>query len=135
MKTLVIDHNNGYKSEYKLIEQPGNLPIAYNAQTSQQVVDALEKCRVNRTRIRIYLGDAATGRDWEESFDVTGYIGLSRGYEARFPILVHNARSMGGGSLLDHCIVKIETSAGANVIYQHPAYHKELPPTKTTIIE
>ena len=34
-----------------------------------------------------------------------------------------NTRSLGGGSILAHCIVRIRESAGGRVLYQHPDYH------------
>jgi hypothetical protein len=43
---------------------------------------------------------------------------MSKGYEARFPILVYNARAYGGGSLMDDNVLKITESKGGKVIYQ-----------------
>lgn len=122
MKTLTVDHRNGNKTVYQLIEDTGNLPIAYHEETNIEVIKALERARRNRTRVRIYLGDAKSGKSWNEENDVLGYIGLSKGYEARFPILVFNDRSFGGVSILDHCIVKIKASSGGQILYQHPNY-------------
>ncbi len=122
MKTLTIDHNNGHKSTYQLIEDGSNLPIAYHAETNSKVIEALEFARKTRTRIKVYLGDTATGRDWNEENDTFGYVGLSKGREARYPILVCKKSSYGGGSLLDHCIVKIRESKGSKVIYKAANY-------------
>jgi len=124
MKTLTIDHKNGHKSEYQLINDSGDLPIAYHKGTKQEIVNILERARENRDRIKIFLGDTKTGRNWNEEHDTTGYIGLSRGYKARFPILVNNTRSMGGSSLMDHCIVKIKI--GGYVKYQHPNFKESV---------
>lgn len=30
---------------------------------------------------------------------------------------------MGGGAILEHCIVRIRESAGGRILYQHPSYH------------
>ena len=115
MKTLISKQNP--KITYQLIEDGNDLPIAYHVETPQAVINVLERARKNRQRIKLYYGDVKTGRDWHEEHDVVGYIGLSRGYEARFPILVHNERSYGGGSILDHCIVKIRESKGSHTLY------------------
>ena len=41
----------------------------------------------------------------------------------KVPLLVANRRSLGGGAILTHCIVRIRESAGGRVLYQHPSYH------------
>jgi len=122
MKTLTIDHKNGNSTTYQLIENGHDLPIAYHAETSPLVVAALERARKANWRVKIYLGDTKTGVDWLEENDTTGYIGLSKGYQAMFPILVSNKRSMGGGRILDHCILKIRQSKGDYVMYQASNY-------------
>jgi hypothetical protein len=97
----------------------------YGGQTPRAVIDVLESARANGQRLRLHWGDTSTGQDWGDVNDVTGRIGRSMG-PTRVPILLHNTRSTGGGAILDHCIVKITTSAGGHVLYQHPTY---TPPT------
>jgi len=41
----------------------------------------------------------------------------------KVPLLIANRRSLGGTAILDHCIVRIRSSAGGRVLYQHPDYH------------
>jgi len=119
MKKLTINHSNGNSTTYNLFEDRNlSMPIAYHEETSPLVVNALENARVNHYRIKIYLGDINTGKCWNEEHDIYGYIGLSKGYEAYFPILVNNSRSFGGGSILDNCIVKIKESKGERVLFQ-----------------
>lgn len=123
MKTLEINHKNGNTTVYKLIEDTGDLPIAYHNETPEDVILVLERIRKNRQRVKLHYGDIATGKDWNEENDVTGYISLSKGYQARFPILVFNDRSMGGSSVLDHRIVKIKSTSG-DVLYQAENYEQ-----------
>jgi len=117
MKTLTINHSNGNSTTYQLIEDKGSLPIAYHEKTNIGAITALEFCRKNRIRIKLNLGNIETGISWNEENDITGRVGLSKGNEARFPILVHNERSFGGGSILDHCILQIKESNGKRIFY------------------
>ena len=103
--------------EYKTING-----TSFDVHTPDEVVAILENARQNRTRLHVSLGDAATGRDWLESNDVFGFIGRSTG-SIKIPLLIHNRRSLGGPGLLDHCIVRIRTSSGGRILWQHPDYH------------
>jgi len=103
--------------EYKVING-----TFYDGRTPDEVVRVLEKARLNRTRLHISLGDTNTGRDWLEEFDSHGYIGRSMG-PVKVPLMIANKRSMGGGAILDHCIVRVRESGGGRILYQHPKYH------------
>lgn len=95
----------------------------YHADTTEEVRRVLESARINGTRIRVHYGDTGTGRDWGDLYDVTGKLGRSMG-PMKVPILLHDARSMGGGAILDHCIVRVRhanRSAGGD-LYRHPSY-------------
>jgi len=94
---------------------------SYDQRTPDEVVRVLENARLNRTRLHISLGDTETGKDWLEEFETHGYVGRSMG-PIKVPLLVANRRSLGGGAILDHAIVRIRTSSG-RVLYQHPKYH------------
>lgn len=94
----------------------------YDQRTPDEVVRVLEAARLNRTRLHISLGDTTTGKDWLEEHDITGYVGRSMG-PVKVPLLIANRRSMFGGAILDHCIVRIRMTGGGRVLYQHPAYH------------
>lgn len=94
---------------------------AYNMATPQKVVDILEQSRQHRTRLILDYGDANTGQSWGEVNDIRGHIGRSTG-NVKIPLLIKTARSMGGGGVLDHCIVKITASKGGAVLYEHPTY-------------
>jgi len=109
---------NGHTINYRKVGG-----IYYHARTPDAVVQALEQVRASHQRIRIYLGDAKTGRDWLEEHDVEGCIGNSMG-PLKVPLLIYSCRSHGGSALLDHCIVRIKiTGNRGRVLYQHPRYH------------
>lgn len=95
---------------------------SYHVTTPVAVIEVLERARQNRICIHVSYGDTGTGKDWLEEFDIAGYVGRSVG-PVKVPLLIANRRSMGGGAILDHCIVRIRASAGGRVLYQHPAYH------------
>jgi len=122
MNILTIDHKNGNFTNYQLIDGGKDKPIAYREKTPKEVISVLERCRKNRTRIKVNLGDILTGKSWNEENMTFGYIGLSRGKDAYFPILVNNSRSMGGSLLMDDNILQIKESKGKTIFYQSPIF-------------
>lgn len=120
--------SNGNTIHYKITKDG----TAYHRDTPDQLVELLERLRNNHTRVRVYLGDKETGKDWEESYDVFGTIGRSGG-RIKIPLLINNRRSMGGGGLLDDAIVKLEyaNKRDGGVIWEHPNYHRGDDPLET----
>lgn len=75
-------------------------------------------------RLRFHYGDNKTGQAWGDT--ETGYVGRSTG-SVKIPLVVNNARSMGGGGILTHAVVKIEAAkknrgGQHDVLYQHPKF-------------
>jgi hypothetical protein len=96
----------------------------YHEKTAPDVIKVLERARRGGARVRIWCGytDAAEGEPglaWMEEYDVCGTIGRSMG-PIKIPLLIPNARSLGGGGLLDHCIVAIKSASGW--LYRHPTF-------------
>ena len=94
----------------------------YHANTPMELILLLERIRICQTRVRFHWGDIETGRDWKDELDCKGRLGRSTG-SVKIPILLYNSRSIGGGAILDHCIVKITEAKGGRVLYQHPKYN------------
>ena len=94
---------------------------AFHTETPDEVCAILNSLLHTGHRVKIYLGDPETGRDWHEEYDTIGTIGRSTG-TYKVPLLIHSIRSMGGGAILDHCIVKIKSMATKRVLYQNPKY-------------
>lgn len=94
----------------------------YHVDTSIEVIGILEQARQESVAIVVHYGNAETGKDWEEVYDVSGKIGRSIG-PVKVPLLIYNSRSLGGPSILDHCIVKIVTRKGKRQLYCHERYH------------
>lgn len=93
---------------------------SYDVRTNDKIINVLEKCRRNGTRIILDYGDTETGESWNEVYDITGRLGRSTG-NVKIPILLHNSRSIGGGAILDHCIIGIKESKGGKVLYSYRA--------------
>ena len=115
-------HRIGDKDKVYKVSESGTY---YSNETPDGVIRVLESLRGTSQRVKIYLGDRETGRDWMEEDSKIGKIGRSSG-QIKIPILLSNVQSTGGGSILDDCIVKIVTSPSSSVrvLYQHPRYHQ-----------
>ena len=88
----------------------------YDKRTNKKVIEVLERVRKEGVRIVVDLGDTKTGESWNEVYGISGTIGRSTG-KIKIPLLIHNKRSLGGGALLDHCIIGIKESRGGKVLY------------------
>lgn len=109
MKTEILNDGKTYK-----VSESGTY---YNIETPDKVIECIEKCWYRGTRIRLFLGDIKTGKNWNELYDVTGTIGRSTG--KHIPILLNNIRSNGGGAILTHCILAIkETGKNGRYLYR-----------------
>jgi len=97
--------------EYKVVNG-----TSYSVNTNDKVIEVLERCRNNRTRILIDYGDVQTKESWNEVYDISGYVGRSNG-TYKVPLLIHNSRSLGGGAILTDCILSIKESKGKRVLF------------------
>lgn len=98
--------------QYKVTENG----TAYNLATPDKVIQVLEQVRANKTRVTFDFGNTETKLPWNESYDVSGYIGRTMG-PIHSPILLFNRRSFGGGIILTDCILTIKESRGKRVLY------------------
>jgi len=88
----------------------------YHAETPEQVCDILEESRISQTRIKIHYGDPKNGKPWGDT--VSCIVGRSTGTQ-KIPLEIKTRRSIGGGAILDNCIVKITQSTKPHrVLYQ-----------------
>ena len=79
---------------------------SYHDSTNNKVIDWLETSRAREQRIRLFYGK--DGKSWSEEDDTIGSVGRSTG-KNKVPLLIKSSRSMGGGSILDDCIYRIDT--------------------------
>lgn len=93
----------------------------YDSRTPYEVIEVLESSRKSGARVRLFHGDTETGKDWLEEHYVTGRISRSMGPH-KVPILLNNRRSIAGGAILDHCIVRILVNGVEK--YRHPKYQE-----------
>ena len=94
----------------------------FHSETPDAVKTVLENAMATRDRLRIWYGDTTTGQAWDEEQDVVCYIGRSTG-EKPIPLSISNARSTGGGAILDHCIVRIDRIRDRKTLYSHPSFN------------
>lgn len=70
--------------------------------------------------MRLFYGDAETGRDWLEEHGVEGRLGRSMG-PLKVPLILA-PQANHGSALLDHCIVRL--SVEGQDVWRHPSYHQ-----------
>lgn len=99
-----------------------NLGTYFEPGTPVEVRRILEDYRVSGKRIRLFYGDAETGTDWLDEYDVLGQVGRSTG-ALKVPLIVATARSSGGPAILTSCIVRLVDAATGRELYRHPEYN------------
>lgn len=103
--------------KFREIKQPSG--VYYRDTTPSEVVHHLEVAREGDFRIRLWLGDTKTGRDWLEEWDVVGTVGCSMG-PIKVPLLLRSSRSTGGGAISTDNIVRLFVNG--REVYRHPKY-------------
>lgn len=94
----------------------------YDGRTPERVISTLESARLANRRLHIHYGDPETGEDQNEEFESEGYVGRSTG-RVKSPLLIHNSRSLGGGTIMSERIVKIRSTGKKGIVlYQHSNY-------------
>lgn len=94
----------------------------YSEDTPPAVKAVLEAFRKNGGKLRVFVGDATTGKDWLEENDVIGTISRSLG-PIRIPLLCES-NSGGGFALLTENIVRLVDATTKRELYRHPTYHR-----------
>ena len=122
---MEIEHKK-YADKYYQVTDTGTW---FHIETPEPVIRLLESMRGTNTRVRLFLGDTETGEAWADAYGVCGTIGRSMG-PVKVPLMISSKRSLGGGAILDHCIVGI--LVGKRWAYRHPkldlgkwTYHSE----------
>jgi len=69
-------------NKYKIVNG-----TSYSIGTNDKVIEVLERCKANRTRIVVDYGNIETKESWN---DVSGYVGRSSG-SIKIPLLVYNS--------------------------------------------
>lgn len=99
-----------------------DLGFWFHSDTPGAVKRILKCAHKNKETLRLFYGDIMTGADWLEENDVIGKVGRSTG-TLKIPLLIQD-NEIGGGSILDHCIVKIVNASTGDVLYSHHNYHR-----------
>ena len=92
--------------------------IHYHPDTAAPVIEAIDRLIRTGARVRVFLGDTASGAAWGEENDCHGTLGHSTG-PLRSPLIIA-PRADGGPHLLDHCVVGLLTNKNIWA-YKHPS--------------
>lgn len=94
--------------------------ICFSESTAEEVCKVLLGLRSTRKRVRLFYGDVATGKCWNDLYGTMGYLGKSTGKQPIL-ILLNNRSSVGGTAVLDSAIVRI--TVDKQVVYTNPNFH------------
>jgi hypothetical protein len=102
------------------IVQSDGKKIVFTKGTPIRCANKIVELLIDRTRIVLDYGNLETGESWNDTCDIMGRIGLSKGaYNLFYPLLIHNSQSLGGGAILTDHILSIKTSAGKKLIFKN----------------
>lgn len=94
----------------------------YPENTPDALIHALERARESGKRVRLFYGMydqlGEKLRVYSEENDVLGYVGRTCG-SVKFPLLVHNTRSYGGGIIAANRIVAMRETKSRQWTYKH----------------
>lgn len=120
------DHGSldGYAKYLGAIDAWARSPLTrqtyFDPGTDPKAVGALESCRRDGRKVRLVLGDTATGRCWLDEHDVVGRIGRSAG-TLKVPLLIEPGED-GGTAILTNCLLRLIDWGSGRDLYRHPAY-------------
>ena len=117
-----VSQYDGYRRLVELAKH-ADLGTYFDPGTPERLREVLEAYRISNKRLRLFYGDAETGRDWLEEFGMIGRIGRSSG-ALKVPLLMQTPRSRWGGPILTACVVRLQDGAAGRELYRHPHYHQ-----------
>jgi hypothetical protein len=100
------------EKEYKVVNG-----THYHINTPDNLIEILERCRANSTRLLFDFGNTETKVSWGEIYGISGRIGRSTGTQ-KIPLLIHSARSTGGSAFPNDCILSVRESKTKKLLYQ-----------------
>lgn len=101
---------------------PSNRLTWFDAGTATEVKRILELAIESGKKLRLFFGDAETGRDWMEEYDTVGKIGRSTG-PMRVPLLL-DSKGEGGPAILTRNVIRIQNATNGQDLYVHPEYQE-----------
>lgn len=109
-----------YQQLFKQYAEVPDIKTWFDGRTAEPVQQAFEQLRKSRHRVRVFYGDANTGRAWLHESDVIGRLSRSGG-AMKLPLLMVD--KMGGSALLSHCVVRLIDLTSGLEVYRHPLFH------------
>ena len=118
-----VDAESAIKNVLRFVREAKiNLGLWFNPGTTCAVKTVLGAYIGKPKRIRLFYGDPATGRDWLETDDVQGRVGVSTGV-IKAPLLFEKNDPYGSMILTDNIVRILDEETGAE-LYRHPRYHQ-----------
>lgn len=84
--------------------------------------EVYQKRSLKSTRLRIWYGNTETGRAWNDTFNVAGYIGRSASRHPQ-PVVQQFKSAMQGEVLSTDKIIRIDIVETGETVYRHKHFH------------
>ncbi len=116
---------SGYEKYLAAVQAWGAAPqrreTYFDPGTDPKAARVLERCRDEGARVRLILGNTATGQSWLDQYDVVGWIGRSMG-PLKVPLLIESGADS-GTAILTACLLAIVDWGSGKFLFRHPAFH------------
>lgn len=107
---------------FRVIDDPFYFDLKTNDQVRNVLASIFQARTLKSQRVRIWYGNVQTGRAWNDTYNVSGYIGRTADRYPR-PAVMGFKSSLEGDVIHTSKIVRIDIVETGETVYAHESFH------------